>query len=139
MADPNVDFNTGVIAEFRANGGKAGGPFTGAPLVLLTTTGAKSGKQLTTPLMYNTDGDRVLVFASKGGAPTNPAWYHNLTAHPKVTVEIGNDSYEANAVVLTGAERDRLYSRQAEQFPQFAEYQANTSRTIPVVALERVK
>jgi deazaflavin-dependent oxidoreductase (nitroreductase family) len=139
MADPNVDFNAGVIAEFRANGGKVGGPFAGAPLVLLTTTGAKTGRRLTTPLMYTTDGDRVIVIASKGGAPTSPAWYHNLVANPKVTVEIGGESYEANAVVPTGAERDRLYSQQAEQLPQFAEYQANTTRTIPVVALERAR
>jgi deazaflavin-dependent oxidoreductase (nitroreductase family) len=139
MADPNVDFNAGVIAEFRANGGKLGGPFAGAPLVLLTTTGAKTGRRLTTPLMYTTDGDRVVVIASKGGAPTSPGWYHNLVANPKVTVEIGGESFEANAVVPTGAERDRLYSQQAEQYPQFAEYQANTTRTIPVVALGRVR
>ena len=133
------DFNQSIIAEFRANSGKVGGPFEGAPLLLLTTTGAKSGRQHTTPVMYNTDGDRLLVFASKAGAPTNPAWYHNLVAHPKVTVEVGTESFDANAVVVAGEERDRLYARHAAQFPGFAEYQEKTTRVIPVVALERVR
>jgi deazaflavin-dependent oxidoreductase (nitroreductase family) len=87
--------------------------------------------------MYNTDGDRLLVFASKGGAPTNPDWYHNVRANPTVTVEVGTDTFDATAVVVTGEERDRLYARHAEQYPGFAEYQANTTRTIPVVALDR--
>jgi deazaflavin-dependent oxidoreductase (nitroreductase family) len=89
--------------------------------------------------MYLADGDRLLVFASKGGAPTNPAWYHNLLAHPEVTVEVGPETYEATASVLSGEERDRLYARHAERFPQFAEYQAKTSRKIPVIALKRRK
>jgi deazaflavin-dependent oxidoreductase (nitroreductase family) len=134
---PN-NWNQKIIDEFRANEGKVGGMFAGAPLLLLTTTGAKTGRRLTSPLMYNTDGDRLLVFASKGGAPSNPAWYHNLQANPDVTVEVGTDTFEARAVVVTGEERDRLYSHHAGQFPQFAEYQANTDRTIPVIALERV-
>jgi deazaflavin-dependent oxidoreductase (nitroreductase family) len=135
-ASPN-DWNQAIIAEFRANGGKVGGQFEGAPLLLLTTTGAKSGRRRTTPLMYNTDGDRLLVFASKGGAPTNPDWYHNVRANPTVTVELGTDTFDATAVVVTGEERDRLYAHHAEQYPGFAEYQANTTRTIPVVALDR--
>src|SRR5579871_5736716 len=133
------DWNQAIIAEFRANGGKVGGPFAGAPLLLLTTTGAKTGRSHTTPVMYNTDGDRLLVFASKARAPANPAWYHNLVAHPKVTVELSTEKFEANAVPVTGAERDRLFSRHAAQYPQFAEYQRNTTRTIPVVALERTR
>ncbi len=136
-ASPN-DWNQAVIAEFRANSGKVGGQFEGAPLLLLTTTGAKTGRQLTSPLMYNTDGDRLLIFASKGGAPTNPAWYHNLVANPKVTLEVGAETFDATATALQGEERDRLFARHAAQYPGFAEYQANTTRTIPVIALERV-
>lgn len=134
---PN-DWNQAIIAEFRANGGKVGGQFEGAPLLLLTTTGAKTGRRLTSPLMYNTDGDRLLIFASKGGAPTNPAWYHNLVANPAATVELGTQTFEVAATVLRGEERDRLFARHAAQYPQFAAYQANTTRTIPVIALERV-
>ncbi len=133
------DWNQSIIAEFRANGGKVGGQFAGAPLLLLTTTGAKTGRRHTTPVMYNTDGDRLLIFASKAGAPTNPAWYHNLIAHPTVTVEVGTESFEARATVLSGEERDRHFKRHAEQFPGFAEYQAKTTRIIPVIALERLR
>ena len=136
MAEPN-EFNAGIIAEFRANKGKVGGPFTGAPLLLLTTTGAKSGRQTTTPLMYAEDGDRMLIFASKAGAPENPAWYHNLLAHPEVKLEVGTETFTATATPITGEERDRLYSEWATRNPGFAEYQAKTSRKIPVVALER--
>jgi deazaflavin-dependent oxidoreductase (nitroreductase family) len=131
------DFNAQVIDEFRANHGKVGGPFEGAPVLLLTTTGAKSGKARTSPVMYLPDGDRLLVFASKAGAPTNPDWYHNLLAHPRVTVEVGDDKYEADATVVKGEERDRLYEKQAELYPGFREYQEKTSRTIPVVALTK--
>ncbi len=136
-ASPN-DWNKKVIEEFRANGGKVGGMFAGASVLLLTTTGGKSGRRLTSPLMYNTDGDRLLVFASKGGAPSNPDWYHNLIANPRVTVERGSETFEAAAAVVTGEERDRLYQRHGEEFPQFAEYQRNTTRKIPVIALKRV-
>jgi len=129
------DFNRGIIEEFRANGGKVGGPFEGAPILLLTTTGARSGARRTTPLAYLADGDRILIFASKAGAPTHPAWYHNLLAHPEVTVEIGGETRAVRAVVLTGDERDRLFAQQARRMPGFAEYQARTSRVIPVVAL----
>ncbi len=135
--NPN-DWNQGVIAEFRANAGKVSGPFAGIPLLLLTTTGAKTGRRLISPLVYGTDGDRILVFASKGGAPTHPDWYHNLVAHPEVTVEQGTETFQARATVVSGAERDRLYAAQAAQAPQFAEYQAKTTRQIPVVLLERV-
>jgi len=132
------NWNQSVIDEFRANGGKVGGMWTGRPLLLLTTTGAKTGRRHTTPLVYNTDRDRLLVFATKGGSPTHPAWYHNLIANPRVTVEQGGETFEANAVPITGEERDRLYNMHAEQFPQFAEYERKTTRKIPVVALERV-
>lgn len=138
MAEMN-DWNRQTIEQFRANGGKVGGFWEGKPLLLLTTTGAKSGQRHTTPIMYLRDGDRLLVFASKRGAPTNPAWYHNLVAHPHVTVEVGTETYEATATVLNGEERNRFYARQAELYPQFGEYQANTTRKIPVIALECLK
>lgn len=130
------DFNQRIIAEFHANGGTVGGPFAGAPMLLLTTTGARSGEQRTTPLVYLPDGDRLVVIASKGGAPTHPAWYHNLVAHPDVTVEVGSETLPVRAAVLSGEERDRLYARQAALRPAFAEYQAKTTRRIPVVALQ---
>ena len=133
------DWNRRTIEEFRANGGKVGGMWEGRPLLLLTTTGARSGQRRTNPVMYLSDGDRLLVFASKGGAPTNPDWYHNLLTHPQVTAEVGAETYEATATVLTGEERDRLYARQADMYPQFADYQARTTRKIPVIALERRK
>ena len=132
------DFNTQVIEEFRGNEGKVGGGFNGAPMVLLTTTGAKSGKRATTPLVYLKEGDRVFIFASMGGAPTSPAWYHNLVANPRVSVEIGAESYEADAQVITGDERDRLFAAQVAVMPGFGEYQAKTTRVIPVVELRRV-
>jgi deazaflavin-dependent oxidoreductase (nitroreductase family) len=134
-----ADWNSQLIEEFRANGGKAGGYWKDRPLLLLTTTGAKSGKPHTNPTMYLSDGDRLLIFASKSGAPTHPDWYHNLRVNPHVTVEVGRETYEATATVLTGEERDRMYARQAELYPQFADYQTKTTRKIPVIALERRK
>jgi deazaflavin-dependent oxidoreductase (nitroreductase family) len=131
------DWNRQTIEAFRQNGGKVGGMWEGKPLLLLTTTGAKSGQRRTTPLMFLREGDRLMIFASKGGAPTSPDWYHNLLAHPQVTVEIGNETFDANATVITGEERDRIYAKQAQLYPQFADYQAKTGRKIPVVALER--
>jgi deazaflavin-dependent oxidoreductase (nitroreductase family) len=131
------NFNTKIIREFRENDGKVGGPFEGAPLLLLTSTGAKSGQPRTSPMMYLPDGDRYLVFASKAGAPTNPDWYHNLVAHPDAAIEVGTEHFGVKATVITGAERDELYARQAELYPGFAEYEAKTTRTIPVIALER--
>jgi deazaflavin-dependent oxidoreductase (nitroreductase family) len=135
-SNPN-DFNQQVITEFRANGGKVGGPFAGSPMLLLTTTGAKSGQSRTTPLVYTTDGDHIVIIASKAGAPTNPDWYHNLVAHPTATVEIGTEKFQARARVAEGEERQRLYDQQAALMPGFAEYQKKTTRQIPVVILER--
>jgi deazaflavin-dependent oxidoreductase (nitroreductase family) len=131
------DWNRKVIEEFRENGGKVGGMFEHMPLVLLKTTGAKSGETRINPLAYLDDGDRLIVFASAGGGPKHPDWYHNLVANPSVQVELGDETFPARAVVTSGEERDSLYARQAERFPQFAEYQTKTTRTIPVVALER--
>ncbi len=132
------DFNAQIIEEFRGNEGRVGGPFEGAPMVLLTTTGARSGVERTTPLVcLEGDDGTVYVFASKGGAPTHPAWYHNVVAHPEVTVERGTERYEAAATPLSGTERDEIYARQAALRPNFAAYQEKTTRTIPVVALRR--
>jgi deazaflavin-dependent oxidoreductase (nitroreductase family) len=129
------DFNRQIIEEFRANQGQVGGMFEGGRLLLLTTTGARTGVRRTNPLAYLPDGTRRLVIASAGGAPRHPAWYHNLLAHPRVTVEDGLFTYEADAVPLTGAERDRLFARAAEADPGWAAYQARTTRVLPVVAL----
>jgi deazaflavin-dependent oxidoreductase (nitroreductase family) len=131
------DWNRQIIEEFRRKGGKVGGPFEGAPLLLLTTTGARSGIARTTPVMYLPDGDRLIIFASKAGASTNPDWYHNLVASPKATVEVGTKTFDVTAIVLTGEERDRLYARQAALFPGFADYEAKTTRRLPVIALQR--
>jgi deazaflavin-dependent oxidoreductase (nitroreductase family) len=131
------DWNAKIIEEFRANSGRVGGSFEGAPLLLLTTTGRRTGQARVNPVMYLADGERLLVFASKGGAPTNPDWYHNLLADPHVTVEVGTERFDAQATVLEGDERDRFYAEQSHLYPGFAEYQANTSRVIPVVALVR--
>ena len=131
-------FNQQLIEEFRANGGKVGGRFEGRPVVLVTATGAKSGRRLTIPLVYLQEGDRRFIFASKAGSPKNPDWYHNLVANPTVTVEIGNETYDARAVILSGEERDRLYAKQVEAMPTFGDYQAKTDRVIPVISLERV-
>ncbi|WP_020574828.1 nitroreductase/quinone reductase family protein [Actinopolymorpha alba] len=135
---PN-DFNQQIIEEFRANGGQVGGPFEGARLLLLTTTGARSGAPHTTPLGYLPDGaERSLVIASAAGAPNHPAWFHNLVANPRVTVEVGAFTYEAQATVLEGAERDRVFARAVEADSGWADYQAKTRRVIPVVGLESV-
>lgn len=132
------DFNRTVIEEFRANDGKVSGQFEGAPLLLLTTTGAKTGNLHTSPVVFLHDGDRILVFGSKAGAPTHPAWYHNLVANPTVTVELPGERFDARAVVLEGEERDRLFDRQKALMPGFADYERKTTRRIPVVALERI-
>jgi len=137
MAAVNV-FNRSVIDEFRSNDGKLSGPFEGPPLLLLTTTGAKSGHKHTTPLAYLRDGERIVVFGSKAGAPTHPAWYHNLVANPTVTVELPGEQYDARAVVTEGEERDRLFAQQKSAMPGFADYERKTTRQIPVIALERV-
>ncbi len=137
MASMN-DFNQNLINEFRANNGIVTGTFAGRPLLLLTTTGAKSGQQRTTPLVYTKDGDNLVIIASKGGAPTNPAWYHNLLANPIATVELPGETFQARARVAEGEERDRLYNAQAALMPAFAEYQQKTTRQIPVIVLERI-
>ncbi len=131
------DFNAKIIEEFRANDGVVGGPFEGATLVLLHTTGAKSGAERVNPVVARVDGDDLYVFASKAGAPTDPDWFHNLVAHPSVTVELGADTFGATAVVLEGAARDEVYAAQAAVYPNFAEYQEQTDRVIPVVRLDR--
>jgi deazaflavin-dependent oxidoreductase (nitroreductase family) len=133
----NDDFNAAIIKEFRANAGKVGGPFEGATVVLLTTVGAKSGQTRVNPVVYRIDGGRMYVFASKAGAPTNPDWYYNLLAHPDITIEVGSDTYGVTASVIEGPERDRIYADQAKEFPGFADYQSNTDRVIPVIALDR--
>ena len=132
-----ADWNKAIIEEFRANGGKVGGNFEGAPLLILKTTGAKSGLERTNPMMYQADGDRFLVFASKGGSPTHPDWYHNLLANPRATIEVGEETFDVDAEVLTGEERDRFYAIQAERYPGFADYEKKTDRVIPVIALVR--
>jgi deazaflavin-dependent oxidoreductase (nitroreductase family) len=135
MSTPPADFNTQIIDEFHANGGRVGGMFDGMTLLLLHHTGAKSGKRRVTPLAYLSDGGRYAVFATKAGAPTNPDWYHNLIAQPNVTIEVGTDTIVAVASETSGEERDRLYRAQAERSPQFAEYEKQTDRVIPVVVL----
>ena len=140
MADetPDVrDFNQQLIAEFRANAGQLSGGFGQVPMLLLTTTGAKSGTQHTTPLAYQPDGDKIYVFGSFAGGPKNPAWYHNLVANPTVTVEVGADTTEATAVVTSGAEREQVWERQKAAVANFADYEKSTDRTIPVVRLDR--
>jgi deazaflavin-dependent oxidoreductase (nitroreductase family) len=136
-ADRNA-FNRSVIAEFRERDGAVTGPFAGAPLLLLTTTGAKTGTERTTPLVHTRDGDRIVIIASKGGAPSHPDWYRNLSANPQVTVELPGEKFRAQARVADGEERDRLYRAQADLMPNFDEYAAKTDRLIPVVVLERV-
>ncbi len=131
--------NRAVIEEFRKNAGKLAGSYERMPVLLLTTRGARSGRSHTTPLAYTRDGDRLFVIGSKGGSPTHPDWYRNLVATERVGVEVGAENFEARAVVLKGAERDRAYARQAEQMPFFAEYQKRVSRKIPVIALERIR
>ncbi len=137
MTDAYNDWNRKVIEEFRSNGGRVGGQFEGAPILLLTTTGARSGQAHTSPMMYQAEGDRTFVFASKAGAPTNPDWYHNLMANPSVTVDIGSQTLSARAEEVVGPERDRIYAQQSRLYPGFAEYQEKTTRTIPVVELVR--
>jgi deazaflavin-dependent oxidoreductase (nitroreductase family) len=131
------DYNQQIIAEFRANAGRVGGSWEGRDLLLLTTTGRKSGNEHTTPMVYTRDGDRLLVYASKGGAPKHPDWYLNLVADPQVIVEVMGERYDATAAPLQGQERDREYDAQTERVPTFGEYQEKTTRVIPVVALQR--
>ncbi len=137
MSEAN-DWNQKIIEEFRANGGKVGGMFEGAPLLLLHTTGAKSGLERVHPLMYQQVGDELAVFASKAGAPTNPDWFYNLRAHPDAEVEVGAETVPVRARVAEGDEADRIWERQKQLFPNFAEYEKTAGgRKIPVVLLAR--
>ena len=139
--DPHAAFaamTDALITDFRAHGGEVtSGPFVGRPVLLLTTTGAQSGQPRLAPVVYSRDGDHFVIMASKGGAPTHPAWYQNLRAHPTVTVEVGGETFEARARVTEGAERDRLFAQHAAHNPNFTDYQRRTTRVIPVVVLER--
>jgi deazaflavin-dependent oxidoreductase (nitroreductase family) len=129
------EFNRRNIEEFRSNHGRLGGPFEGAPVLLLHTTGARSGQERVHPLMYLADDGRYLLFASAAGVDSSPAWYWNLIANPDASIEVGDEHLDVHAVELSGAERDAKYADQAQRFPQYAEYQRTTTRTIPVVAL----
>ena len=131
------DYNARIIDEFRGNAGEVGGDFAGTPLLLLHTTGAKSGRERIHPLAYVREGERLYVFGSRGGHPQNPGWFYNLQAHPDVVVEVGDEVYPARATPLEGDERDRVFSEQASRAPVFAEYAQRAGRVIPVVALER--
>jgi deazaflavin-dependent oxidoreductase (nitroreductase family) len=136
VSDVN-DWNARIIEEFRANDGRVGGPFEGAPMLLLHTTGARSGAERVNPMVYQPlDAGAMAVFASKAGAPTNPDWFHNLVAHPEVTVEVGTETRSYRARVTEGEERERIWSRQKAASPGFAEYEAKTTRQIPVVVLD---
>jgi deazaflavin-dependent oxidoreductase (nitroreductase family) len=133
------DWNSKIIAEFRANGGRVGGQFEGAPLLILHTVGAKSGQERVNPVMYQAVGDDFAVFASKAGAPTNPDWYHNLLANPRVRAEIGTETIELTARVADSEERKRIWAAQTHAYPGFADYERKTTRQIPVVILEPVR
>jgi deazaflavin-dependent oxidoreductase (nitroreductase family) len=131
------EHNKAVVEEFRANGGRVGGRFEGRTLLLLHTTGAKSGRQYVNPVAYVCDGDDYIIVASKGGAPTNPGWYYNLLAHPHITVEVGSDEFPVVASPAPEPERTRLYDKMVEMMPGFADYRRKTSRVIPVIVLRR--
>lgn len=134
------DWNRGLIEDYRANGKPTKGPFVGRQVLLLTTKGAKSGTERTNPLVYTKDGDKIVIVASKGGAPTNPAWFHNLRANPTVTVELGKEKFQARAAVAKPeSERRRLYDQHAATHPGFKDYETKTTRRIPVITLERVR
>jgi deazaflavin-dependent oxidoreductase (nitroreductase family) len=137
MVNPMNNYNSQIIEEFHANEGKVGGPFEGATLLLLTHRGAKTGTVRTNPLAYIEENGRYFVFGSKGGASTNPDWYHNLRTHPDATAEIGTEKFDVTAEVLTGEERDRIWTRNVRERPTFGEYEKRTSRQIPVIALTR--
>jgi deazaflavin-dependent oxidoreductase (nitroreductase family) len=133
------DWNIATIKEFRANSGKVGGPLTEMTLLILHTIGAKSKQEHINPVAYVTDGDRFVIIASKGGAPTNPDWYYNIIANSQVTVEVGTEQFTARASITTEPERTRLYNKMIEMMPGFAEYQKKTTRIIPVIILSREK
>jgi deazaflavin-dependent oxidoreductase (nitroreductase family) len=137
MSEMN-DFNTQLIDEFRENQGRVGGPFKGARLLLLHHTGAKSGTERVSPLVYQAVGDRLAIFGSKGGDPKHPDWYHNVVAHPRVKVEVGNETIDVTARVAEGDERERIFTQQKKDYPPFVDYEKKTDREIPVIILERV-
>jgi len=138
MTDEQVlGFNAGIIEEFRANDGKCGGMFEGNPMLLLNMTGAKSGRQLTSPLTYYADGDDYVVMASAGGDPKHPAWYFNLTANPEIELEVGTERFGATATVAEGHERTRVYDAMVAAMPRFGDYQAGVDREIPIFVLKR--
>lgn len=139
LVDMNTqnDRNQAIIDEFRANGGRVGGPFAGRTLLLLHTLGAKSGQPRVNPVACLRDGERLVIIASKGGAPTNPDWYYNLVAHPLVTVEVGMEQFQARATIAVEPERTRLYDAMVVEMPGFADYQRHTARVIPVISLTR--
>ena len=132
------DWNESIIKEFRENGGKVGGHFEGKPMLLIHTTGAKSGKAHINPVIYFMDGDKLIVIASKGGAPSHPDWYYNLIANPLVTVEVGTEQFQTHAEVVPEPDRTRLYNHMITIMDSFAEYEQKTTRVIPVIALTRV-
>ena len=132
-----LDFNRQIVAEFRANGGKCGGQFEGNPMVLVTMIGAKSGRELISPLSYWADGDDCIIFASAGGSPAHPAWYFNLVANPDITVERGEEKYQATAVLTEGEARQASFDKMVSAMPRFADYQASVDREIPVFRLVR--
>ena len=139
MTGPS-DFNGKIIEEFRTNAGKVGGPFAGSDILLLHHTGARTGAERVSPLAYQRVGDSYAVFASKAGAPDNPAWYHNVIAHPEVSVEVGTESFQVTARVAQPAERDVIWTRQKERAPHFAQYEQKAApRKIPVILLDRLK
>jgi deazaflavin-dependent oxidoreductase (nitroreductase family) len=140
IANPRAmdELNQAVIKEFHTHQGKVGGAMEGMPIVILTMTGAKSGRTLVRPLCYSRDGDRIVIIASYGGAPRNPPWYHNLIKNPVVTVEVGTEKYSARATQVFGAERQRLFDAQAKLMPFFNDYQAKTKREIPLLTLTRI-
>ncbi len=134
-----ADFNRNLIEDIRAHGKPTSGPFVGREVLILTTKGARSKEERSTPLVYTKDGDKYVIIASKSGAPTNPHWYHNLREHPEVTVEVDGHKFQARAHVQDGEEYERLYNQHASKNPQFHEYRTKTTRKIPVVVLERIR
>jgi deazaflavin-dependent oxidoreductase (nitroreductase family) len=133
-----TEFNQGIIKEFRENEGKVGGMFEGASIILVHHIGAKSGTERVAPLVYFGEGERIFIFATKGGSDESPAWFHNLVANPKVTVEVGAEKFEVTATVLDRAERDEYYAKQVAVAPNFGDYERKTTRVIPVIELKRI-
>lgn len=138
MASAAGGWNDAIIEEFRVNDGKVGGPFAGAPMILIRHLGARSGTERVSPLVYLPDGDDMVIAATKGGAPTNPDWYHNLRVHPRITVEVGTETFPVEATEATGEDRDGLWRRLVEIRPGFASYETKTSRVFPMFRLRRV-